>query len=80
MQRFLGHTAALGRFISKLGQRGLPIFKLLKKSGRFEWTPEADRALQNLKQYLTSPPVLSASRPEEPLLLYIAITHTPPMS
>jgi hypothetical protein len=27
--------AALGRFISKLGERGLPFFKLMKKSGKF---------------------------------------------
>jgi hypothetical protein len=36
--------AALGRFISKLGERGLPLFKHLKKVGWFEWTQEADQA------------------------------------
>jgi hypothetical protein len=34
--------AALGRFISKLGEKGLPFFKLLKKSDKFKWTDEAD--------------------------------------
>jgi hypothetical protein len=37
--------AALGRFINKLGEKGLPFFKLLKKSKKFEWTDEADQAL-----------------------------------
>jgi hypothetical protein len=32
--------SALGRFISKLGEKGLPFFKLLKKSDKFEWMSE----------------------------------------
>jgi hypothetical protein len=28
--------AALNRFISQLGEKGLPFFKLLKKAGKFE--------------------------------------------
>jgi hypothetical protein len=34
--------AALNRFISKLEERGLPFFKLLKHQKKFVWTPEAD--------------------------------------
>jgi hypothetical protein len=34
---------ALNRFISRLGEKGLPFFKLLKKSGKFEWTTKADK-------------------------------------
>ncbi len=64
----------MGRFIPKLGERALPFFKLMKKKGPFEWTPEADRAFQDLKSYLTSPPVMVAPRPLEPLVLYIAAT------
>jgi hypothetical protein len=37
--------AALNRFISKLGERGLPFFKLLKHQEKFVWTLEADEAL-----------------------------------
>jgi hypothetical protein len=46
--------AALGRFISKLGERGLLPFKHLKKAVRFEWTMEADQAFRGLKEYLSS--------------------------
>ena len=49
---------ALGRFISKLEERTLPFFKLMKKKGLFEWTEEANKAFQDLKKYLTSPPVM----------------------
>src|SRR5438034_6526346 len=75
VQHLTGCMAALGRFISRLGERGLPLFKLLKKANQFEWNPEAERALQGLKEYLSSPPVLTAPLPEEPLLLYVAATH-----
>jgi hypothetical protein len=34
--------AALGCFISKRGEKGLPFFKLLKKSDKFEWTDKAN--------------------------------------
>ena len=74
MQKLAGRVTALGRFISKLGERALPFFKLMKKKGPFEWTQEADRAFQDLKRYLTSPPVMVAPRPLEPLVLYLVAT------
>src|SRR6266508_1180978 len=74
VQRLAGCMVALGRFISRLGERGLPFFKLLKKADRFEWNQQAERALEDLKLYLSSPPVLMAPLPEEPLLLYVAAT------
>ena len=44
----------------------------MKRKGPFEWTQEADEAFQDLKKYLTSPPVMVAPRPQEPLVLYLA--------
>ena len=46
----------------------------MKKKGPFEWTEEADKAFQELKRYLTSPPVMVAPRPREPLVLYLTAT------
>ena len=65
--------AALNRFLSRLGERGLPFFKLLKRQDKFEWTTEAAEALENLKHHLQSPPILTAPLPGEELL-YIAAT------
>jgi hypothetical protein len=45
VQKLTGFMAAFNRFISKLGERGLPFFKLLKHQEKFVWTPEADQAL-----------------------------------
>ena len=75
VQRLNGCITALGRFISRLGERAMPFFKLLKKSGPVQWTPEAEEALQSLKSYLASPPILVAPVDKEPLLLYIAATN-----
>ena len=36
--------------------------------------PEADLAFQDLKRYLTSPPVMVTPRPREPLVLYLSAT------
>jgi hypothetical protein len=65
---------ALNRFISKLGERGLPFFKLLKHQEKFAWTPEADQALAQLKDFLSKPPVLMAPRKKEQVLLHLAAT------
>ena len=66
--------AALNRFLSRLGERGLPFFKLLKRQDKFEWTIEAAEALENLKHHLQTPLILTAPLPDEELLLYVAAT------
>jgi hypothetical protein len=74
MQRLAGCMAALGRFIARSGEKALPFFKLMKRTGKFEWTPEADKAFAKLKRYLKSPPIMVAPTFREPLPLYIAAT------
>jgi hypothetical protein len=49
----------------------MPFFKLLRKSGPFSWSEEAEQAFQELKQHLVSLPILVAPEPGEPLYLYI---------
>jgi hypothetical protein len=74
VQRLTGSLAALSRFISRLAERVLPFFKLMKGSGPFTWTEEAERAFREMKQYLISLPVLVAPDPGETLFLYLAAT------
>jgi hypothetical protein len=69
VQNLTGCMAALNRFISQLGERGLPFFKLLKCQDKFQWMEEAERALQDLKHHLQSPPVLTTPLSGEDLLL-----------
>jgi hypothetical protein len=80
VQRLTGCMAALSRFISRLGEKGLPFYKLLKKVDKFQWTSEAQEALDALNKFLTTPPVLKPQRRATPsqsiedLLLYISCT------
>jgi dsDNA-binding SOS-regulon protein len=74
VQKLTGCMAALNRFVSKLGEWGLPFFKLLKHQEKFVWTPEEDQALAQLKDFLSKPPVLTAPRKGEQLLLHLAVT------
>ena len=74
VQKLTGCMAALSRFVSRLGERAMPFYKLLKKQDKFQWTPEVQQAFDKLKEFLTNPPVLVPPMPEEPLLLYIAAT------
>jgi hypothetical protein len=74
VQKLTGCMAALNRFISKLGERGLHFFKLLKHQEKFVSTLEANQALGQLKDFLSKPPVLTAPREGEQLLLYLAAT------
>ena len=74
LMKLTGCMAALSWFISRLGDRGLPFFKLLWKSDNFEWNDDASKAFQELKDFLTSPPILTAPEDGEVLILYIAAT------
>ena len=74
VQKLTGCLSALSRFISRLGEKALPLYRLMKKSDKFEWTPEADAAFAHLKAVLSTQPVLATPISKEPLLLYIAAT------
>jgi hypothetical protein len=66
--------ATLSRFISKLGERGMPFYKLLRKADSFQWDDQAAAAFVELKKYLKSLPTLVPPKPEDLLLLYVAAT------
>nr|ABF93727.1 retrotransposon protein, putative, Ty3-gypsy subclass [Oryza sativa Japonica Group] len=74
VQKLTGCMAALSRFVSRLGERGMPFFKLLKKTDNFQWGPEAQKAFEDFKKLITTPPVLASPHPQEPLLLYVSAT------
>jgi hypothetical protein len=74
VMKLTGMMAALGCCISKLGEKGLPFFKLLKKADKFVWDDEAQKAFEALKESLTTPPVMTPPILKETLLLYISAT------
>ncbi|SPT16855.1 unnamed protein product [Triticum aestivum] len=78
VQKFTGCLASLNLFINRLGEKALPLYRLMKKSTHFEWNDQADQAFHELKKMLTTPPVLAAPTEKEPMLLYIAATSRVP--
>ena len=74
VRKVIGCLAALSRFILHLGEWGLPLYRRLKKTDRFTWTPEAQEALDKLKVLLTKASILVPSAEGEPLLLYVVAT------
>jgi hypothetical protein len=58
---------ALSRFISQLGVRGLPFFKLLKSQDKFQWSQEEQEAIKDLKKYMITLATLVALEPQENL-------------
>ena len=59
VQSLNGKIAALDKFVSRATDNCLPFFRTLKKS--FEWTTECQQAFEDLKTYISSPPLLSPS-------------------
>ena len=64
---------ALNRFISRSGDRCIPFFLLLHKWKGFKWTDKCAVAFQQLKQYLSHPPIMSSPVVDEVLFAYLAI-------
>jgi hypothetical protein len=74
VQRITGCLVALSRFITRLGERSLPLYKPMKKFDQFTWTPELQEALDSLKNILKSRLILTTPTTEELVLPYISAT------
>ena len=59
-------------FVSKATDKCLPFFKILKRA--FKWTDECQKAFQDLKDYLTTAPLLSSYMQGEKLYFYLAVS------
>ena len=72
VQKLTGRIVALNRFVSRATDKCLPFFKTLKQA--FAWTDEFEAAFQELKRYLSNPPLLSPSKEGENLYLYLVVS------
>ncbi|XP_074314791.1 uncharacterized protein LOC141650800 [Silene latifolia] len=70
VQRLARKVAALNRFISRASDRCKLFYDILRKSQKFEWTEEHEKAFAELKSYLSTPPLLAKPEQGEPLFLY----------
>jgi hypothetical protein len=75
VQRLTGRIVALNRFMAKIAEQSLPFFKVLRGSDTFEWGSEQQEAFEALKEYIQRLPTLVSPQPDQPLILYVSMTH-----
>jgi hypothetical protein len=75
-QRLIGRLTSLNRFISRSAERNLPFFEVLKSAEVFQWGPIQQKAFKDLKQYLIQLTTLTPPSSGDPLLLYVAASHS----
>jgi hypothetical protein len=76
VQRLTGRIAVLNQFITKLAERNLPFFKVLRGSSKFEWGIEQQEAFNALKDHIQKLPTLASLQSDQPLTLYVSATYT----
>lgn len=69
LQNSLGTVGCVSQFIPNYAEKTVPLGKLLKKGTAFVWDFQYNGAFQELKQMLTTAPVLRFLDHKEPLVL-----------
>ena len=60
LQRLTGKLVALGRFISRFTDKMKLFFLTLREVNKSRWTESYQNAFEEIKQYLSQPPILSS--------------------
>ena len=76
IRSFLDKVNYIAHFIAQLTATCDPLFKLLNKDAKIEWTDECQVAFDKIKQYLLNPPVLVPLMLGNPLILYLVVKET----
>jgi hypothetical protein len=63
VHKFANCLASLSRFVSRLGEKAMPLYQLMKKTDHFVWSQHADEAIKDLKRALSTAPILAAPAP-----------------
>ena len=74
VQKLTGMITALNRFISRSVDRCRPFYLLINKWKGFEWFEDCTATFQQLKEYLSWPPIMSSPAADEVRYTYIAMT------
>ncbi|KAM1348899.1 hypothetical protein ACFX10_003104 [Malus domestica] len=75
IQSLTGQAATLNRFLPRSTDRCKPLFKAIKRAQRDKWDEECEKAFQDLKNYLTSPPLLSKPEAAEDLYIHLVVSE-----
>ena len=69
VRRILGMTNYLAKFLPKLSDVSEPQRQLTRKEREFHWSGVHDRAFDNIKALVSTPPLLKYYEPDKPLQL-----------
>ena len=58
VRQFLGHASFYRRFIQDFSKIAKPLYKLLEKDATFKWNSECQQRFEELKDYLTTAPIV----------------------
>ncbi|XP_015953775.1 uncharacterized protein LOC107478141 [Arachis duranensis] len=75
VQQLAGRIAALSRFLPAVANRSYHFFQTFSKGKKFTWTDECENSFTELKQNLTSPPILQRPETGKPLCLYLSVSN-----
>ena len=73
VQSFLRRIKCISHFIVQLTATCNPLFKLLKKDTKIDWTDECQAAFDRIKQYLLNLSIMAPPTLGHPLILYLAM-------
>src|SRR3954471_4596170 len=78
LQSLIGKINFVRRFISNLSGKIEPFMGLvkIKSDDEFRWGAEQQRAFDEIKEYLTKPPVLVPPQPDRPFYIYLSVADT----
>ena len=60
IRQFLGHAGFYKRFIKDFSKISKPLCELLVKDAKFMWDEKCQRSFEELKQFLTTAPIVRA--------------------
>ena len=70
VKSFLGLCSYYRRYVRDFAAIARPLHQLTEKTKEFHWNPEAHKAFEELKDCLTSTPILAFPSMNEPFILY----------
>ena len=75
LQCLTSRLVALGSFMAQLKDKLNFFFLTLKGASASGWTNDCELAFEDIKSYLTQPPILSSPQPGEQLYMYLAVSN-----
>jgi hypothetical protein len=78
LQQLIGKINFVRRFISNLSGRIEPFMELvkIKANDEFRWGAEQQQAFEEIKEYLSKPPVLVPPQQDRPFYVYLSVDDT----